>query len=72
MDTVVTKLESIHDIYASVSAYSNGLLTYSGSVDVNAAVDVVAFAEVGADITAVSYPKNYITFTPANILSCDS
>lgn len=52
VDTVVTKLESIHDIYASVSAYSNGLLTYSGSVDVNAAVDVVAFAEVGADITA--------------------
>lgn len=69
MDDVVTKLGEIHDIYASVSAYSNGLMTYSGSVDVNAAVDVAAFAEVGAGIAAVSYPKNYITVMPANILS---
>lgn len=54
VDTVVTKLEAIHDIYAGVSAYSNGLLTYTGSVDVNAAVDVTAFAEVGAGVAAVS------------------
>ncbi|KAG8956727.1 hypothetical protein FRC04_000205 [Tulasnella sp. 424] len=52
VDGVVAKLGEIHDIYASVSAYSNGLLTYSGSVDVNAAVDVAAFAEVGAGIAA--------------------
>ncbi|KAG9045488.1 hypothetical protein FS837_006230 [Tulasnella sp. UAMH 9824] len=52
VDTVVTKLEAIHDLYAEVSAYSNGLLTYTGSVDVNAAVDATAFAEVGAGVAA--------------------
>ncbi|KIO31084.1 hypothetical protein M407DRAFT_5297 [Tulasnella calospora MUT 4182] len=52
VDTVVTKLEAVHEIYATVSAYSNGLLTYAGSVDVNAAVDATAFAEVGAGVAA--------------------
>ncbi|KAG8920299.1 hypothetical protein FRC01_000834 [Tulasnella sp. 417] len=52
VDTVVTKLEAVHDIYATVSAYSNGLLTYAGSVDANAVVDAVAFAEVGAGVAA--------------------